>query len=48
MEDCLNMDMFDLELRFAVNKIVAVCQTGQIGDGIVWCTPVPKAFFIAK
>ena len=31
-----------------VEKIVAICQTGQIGDGVVWCTPVPKAFFIAK
>lgn len=31
-----------------MEKIVAVCQTGQIGDGVVWCTPVPKAFFIAK
>lgn len=31
-----------------MEKIVSVCQTGQIGDGVVWCTPVPKAFFIAK
>ena len=31
-----------------MEKIVAVCQTGQMGDGVVWCTPVPKAFFIAK
>jgi nitrogen regulatory protein P-II 1 len=31
-----------------MDKIVAVCQTGQTGDGVVWCTPVPKAFFIAK
>ena len=31
-----------------MEKIVAVCQTDQIGDGVVWCTPVPKAFFIAK
>lgn len=31
-----------------MDKIVAVCQTGQMGDGVVWCTPVPKAFFIAK
>ena len=31
-----------------MNKIVSVCQTGQMGDGMVWCTAVPKAFFIAK
>lgn len=31
-----------------MDKIVTVCQTGQIGDGVVWCTPAPKAFFIAK
>lgn len=31
-----------------MDKIVSVCQTGQMGDGLVWCTPVPKAFFIAK
>lgn len=31
-----------------MNKIAAICQTGQIGDGIVWCTPVPKGFFIVK
>ena len=31
-----------------MEKILAVCQTGQMGDGVVWCTPVPKAFFIAK
>lgn len=31
-----------------MDKIVAVCQTGQMGDGVVWCTPAPKAFFIAK
>jgi len=31
-----------------MDSIVAVCKTGQIGDGLVWCTPVPKAFFIAK
>jgi nitrogen regulatory protein P-II 1 len=31
-----------------INRIVTVCQTGQMGDGVVWCTPVPKAFFIAK
>ena len=31
-----------------MDRIVAVCQTGQMGDGVVWCTPVPKAYFIAK
>ena len=31
-----------------MDRIVAVCQTGQMGDGVVWCTEVPKAFFIAK
>jgi nitrogen regulatory protein P-II 1 len=31
-----------------MDRIVTVCQTGQVGDGVVWCTPVPKAFFIAK
>jgi nitrogen regulatory protein P-II 1 len=31
-----------------MDRIVTVCQTGQIGDGVVWCTPVPRAFFIAK
>jgi nitrogen regulatory protein P-II 1 len=31
-----------------MDRIVSVCQTGQMGDGVVWCTPVPKAFFIAK
>ena len=31
-----------------MDRIVAVCQTGQIGDGVVWCTAAPKAFFIAK
>lgn len=31
-----------------MDRIVTVCQTGQIGDGVVWCTEVPKAFFIAK
>jgi nitrogen regulatory protein P-II 1 len=31
-----------------MDRIVAVCQTGQIGDGVVWCTVVPKAFLIAK
>ena len=31
-----------------MEKIVSICQTGQMGDGVVWCTPVPKAYFIAK
>jgi nitrogen regulatory protein P-II 1 len=31
-----------------MDRIVLVCQTGQMGDGVVWCTPVPKAYFIAK
>ena len=31
-----------------MDKIVSICQTGQMGDGVVWCTPVPKAYFIAK
>ena len=31
-----------------MDRIVTICQTGQIGDGMVWCTEVPKAFFIAK
>jgi nitrogen regulatory protein P-II 1 len=31
-----------------MDRIVSICQTGQVGDGVVWCTEVPKAFFIAK
>jgi nitrogen regulatory protein P-II 1 len=31
-----------------MDRIVTVCQTGQVGDGVIWCTAVPKAFFIAK
>jgi nitrogen regulatory protein P-II 1 len=31
-----------------MDRIVSVCQTGQVGDGVVWCTAVPQAFFIAK
>ncbi|HAT39425.1 P-II family nitrogen regulator [Polynucleobacter necessarius] len=31
-----------------MDRIVMVCQTGQVGDGVVWCTEVPKAYFIAK
>ncbi|BDX21031.1 nitrogen regulatory protein P-II [Polynucleobacter sp. TUM22923] len=38
----------DEAAQILMDRIVAICQTGQIGDGIVWCTEVPKAFFIAK
>ena len=31
-----------------MDKIILVCQTGQVGDGIVWMTDVTKAAFIAK
>ena len=31
-----------------MDRIVEVCQTGQIGDGVVWKTDVEKVFFIAK
>ena len=31
-----------------MDKIVTICQTGQIGDGVVWCTPVKHAYFISK
>lgn len=31
-----------------MEKIVAVCKTGQVGDGVVWYTNVPKAYFISK
>lgn len=31
-----------------MEAIIYVCQTGQIGDGIVWMTDVQKASFIAK
>jgi nitrogen regulatory protein P-II 1 len=31
-----------------MDRIVTICQTGQVGDGVVWCTDVPKAFFISK
>ena len=37
-----------------MDKILAVCQTGhgsqmgQIGDGLIWCTQVPKAYFFTK
>jgi nitrogen regulatory protein P-II 1 len=31
-----------------MDKIVAICQTGLIGDGVVWSTEVNKAYFISK
>lgn len=31
-----------------MDKIVAICQSGHMSEAVVWCTPVPKAFFIAK
>ncbi len=31
-----------------MDRLVQACQTGQIGDGIVWKVKVDKAFFIAK
>jgi nitrogen regulatory protein PII len=31
-----------------MDRIVTICQTGQVGDGVVWCTEVPKTFFISK
>jgi nitrogen regulatory protein P-II 1 len=31
-----------------MDRIVEVCQTGQIGDGVVWKTDVDRVFFIAK
>ncbi|MDE2583800.1 MAG: P-II family nitrogen regulator [Betaproteobacteria bacterium] len=31
-----------------VERIIAVSQTGQIGDGLVWVTPVDRAAFIFK
>ena len=31
-----------------VDRIIAVSQTGQIGDGLVWVTPVDRAAFIFK
>jgi nitrogen regulatory protein P-II 1 len=31
-----------------MDVIIYVCQTGQIGDGIVWMTTIDKASFIAK
>lgn len=34
--------------QILMDRIVTICQTGQIGDGMVWCTEVPKAFFITK
>lgn len=44
IEIVCHVDIADLLME----KIVAVCQTGQVGDGVVWCTPVPKSYFIAK
>jgi nitrogen regulatory protein P-II 1 len=44
IEIVCNAEIADL----LMDKIVAVCQTGQVGDGVVWCTPVPKGYFIAK
>ena len=31
-----------------MDKIVAICQTGLVGDGVVWCTPIKQAYFISK
>ena len=31
-----------------MDRIVEACQTGQVGDGIVWKVNVDRAFFIAK
>lgn len=31
-----------------MDRLVTACQTGQVGDGIVWRVNVDKAFFIAK
>lgn len=31
-----------------MEKIVSLCQFGQVGEAVVWCTPVAKAFFISK
>ncbi|GBG03269.1 nitrogen regulatory protein P-II 1 [Azospira sp. I13] len=31
-----------------VDRIIAISQTGQIGDGLVWVTPVDRAAFIFK
>jgi len=31
-----------------MEKIVGVCQTGLIGDGVVWSTEVSYAYFISK
>ena len=31
-----------------MDRLVKACQTGQVGDGIVWKVNVDKAFFIAK
>ena len=31
-----------------MDRLVQACQTGQVGDGIVWKVNVDRAFFIAK
>ncbi|WP_319245198.1 P-II family nitrogen regulator [uncultured Propionivibrio sp.] len=31
-----------------VELIVRICNTGQIGDGLVWLTPVDRAVFVHK
>lgn len=31
-----------------VDLIVHICSTGQIGDGLVWVTPVERAIFVHK
>ncbi|SDH64065.1 P-II family nitrogen regulator [Propionivibrio dicarboxylicus] len=31
-----------------VDLIVRICSTGQIGDGLVWVTPVDRAIFVHK
>ena len=44
VEIVCNADVADVLME----KIVSICQTGQLGDGVVWCTTVPKGYFIAK
>jgi nitrogen regulatory protein P-II 1 len=44
VEIVCNADVADVLME----KIVSICQTGQLGDGVVWCTAVPKGYFIAK
>ncbi len=38
----------DLGIDHIMNRLVQACQTGQVGDGIVWKVNVDRAFFIAK